>query len=192
MEDHFFVANGTALTTVVDNTMRHTGVFTQHLRCAFEDGACERVDDLDCLTDFTHLVEGAVHEAPARAAAYKGRARADSVPRLPVVLWAVQTGLVGRKDQLALRVDLAAMSVADAQVQAVVVLTAPRIVRARPDDGRLQLLVQAGVEGKVGLVAAPTPREAHTGAVAPAPEQRTVHENQRIDGLPAPTIAHWW
>ena len=74
MENHLLIANSAALATIVHYRMRHTGVFAEHFRRALDDGACECVCDLERLTDLTDLVEGAVHESPARAAAYKGRA----------------------------------------------------------------------------------------------------------------------
>ena len=104
--------------------------------------------------------------------------------------WSVHTGFVGRKDPLAQRVDLAAVSVRNAQMQAVGVLGPALVLRARPDDCCLELIVQASIKSEVRLVTAATPRKAHIGGVAPALEQLRAHKDQRVDGHSTPAVPH--
>ena len=141
MQDHFPIADSAALRSVVHDCMRQTGVFAEHLRGAFDDTSRECVCDVECLADLIDFIERTVHEPSVCAGGYERGTRTEGVLGLPIVRRDGHAGLVGGEAQLAQRVDAPSIPVADAEVQAVVAVPAPGVVRSGPGDGYLQLLV---------------------------------------------------
>ena len=187
MEDALFIANGAALGSIVYYCPCQCGVFAQHLRGAFDGRASEQVHhNQRGLLNCTHFVERAIHKGFGGAGSHDWRVGAEGILGLAVVRRYGDAGLVRGEAELPQRVDHAPISMRDAEVQTVVAVRAPGVVCASPGDGCGQILVQGGVEGEVGRVAAPTAGELKVGMVTPALEQSRVLEDLRVYCFPPP------
>ncbi len=130
MQAHRLVPDGEPLRPVVHAGMRKAGVSGEDLRRALQNLARELVQDAEVRTfcvhlaalraevtyKRSHLVEGAVHEASARAAAHQRGALAEHILWLAVVSRDLQRWLARGEDLLQAGVDGPPPAVGHAEV----------------------------------------------------------------------------